>query len=136
MSNRDGESMAQRPDNSDALAEMLKALGHPDRVRLVEELGETEQDVQTLCDHLGVRQARVSQHLAVLRANKIVEDRREGRHVLYRLARPALAAWIMLGGMTLMDARESQGEELNGAEEIRLMVTETEEKDDKNRKKK
>ena len=119
----------------DALAELLKALGHPDRVRLVEELGDHEQDVQTLSDTLGVRQARVSQHLAVLRANHIVEDRREGRHVLYRLVKPALAAWIMLGGMTLMDAREMGAEELNPAEEIRLVLPEAEEKEEKQRKK-
>ena len=128
--------MAERPDNSNALAEMLKALGHPDRVRLVEELGESEQDVQTLCDHLGVRQARISQHLAVLRANKIVEDRREGRHVLYRLARPALAAWIIMGGLTLMEAREGGADQHDPTEEIRLTLPEAEEKEEKNRKKK
>ncbi len=115
---------------------MLKALGHPDRVRLVEELGQREKDVQTLSDTLGVRQARVSQHLAVLRATHIVEDRRDGRHVLYRLAKPALAAWIMLGGAALLGPVESSAEELNVAEEIRLMLPEAEEKDERNRKKK
>ena len=115
---------------------MLKALGHPDRVRLVEELGEDEKDVQTLSDSLGVRQARVSQHLAVLRANHVVEDRRDGRHVLYRLARPALAAWIILGGATLMDGREASAEELNPVEEIRLVLPEAEEKEEKKRSKK
>ena len=120
---------------SNELADLLKALGHPDRVRLVEELGEKEKDVQTLCDTLGVRQARVSQHLAVLRANHVVEDRREGRRILYRLAKPALAAWIILGGMTLMGGREAGAEELVVSEEIRLMIPEAEEKDEKNRNK-
>ena len=117
------------------LAELLKALGHPDRVRLVEELGEREQDVQSLCDTLGVRQARVSQHLAVLRANHVVEDRREGRRVLYRLARPALAAWIILGGATLMGAEPGAPEELNVAEQIRFVMPEAEEKEEKKRTK-
>jgi DNA-binding transcriptional ArsR family regulator len=117
------------------LADLLKALGHPDRVRLVEELGEQEKDVQTLSDTLGVRQARVSQHLAVLRANHVVEDRRDGRHVLYRLAKPALAAWIVLGGMTLMDAREAAGEQPAATEEIRLSAAEPAEKEDKHRNK-
>lgn len=127
--------MPRRSHIRKQLAELLRALGHPDRVRLVEELGEREQDVQTLSDRLGVRQARVSQHLAVLRAGHIVEDRREGRHVLYRLARPALAAWIMLGGVTLTDARDAGAEELDPAEEIRLTLPEAEEKSDRNRKK-
>ena len=113
---------------------MLKALGHPDRVRLVEELRNEEKDVQTLSDTLGVRQARVSQHLAVLRATHIVEDRRNGRHVLYRLAKPALAIWITLGGVALMGV--PGGEEVNPAEEIRLVLAEAEAEEDKNRKKK
>ena len=118
------------------LAELLKALGHPDRVRLVEELGDREKDVQTLSDSLGVRQARVSQHLAVLRASHVVEDRRDGRHVLYRLAKPALAAWIILGGATLVGSPEMGAEELNVAEEIRLVLPEAEEKEEKKRSKK
>lgn len=117
------------------LAETFKALGHPDRVRLVEELREEEKDVQTLSDSLGVRQARVSQHLAVLRANHIVEDRREGRHVLYRLAKPALAAWIMLGGMALTAAPALNAEQLNTNEEVRFVLAEEEDKEEKKRKK-
>ncbi len=120
----------------DQLAELLKALGHPDRVRLVEELGEHEIDVQTLSDALGVRQARISQHLAVLRASHVVEDRRDGRRVLYRLAKPALAAWIMLGGMALMTAPETSAEEVTAIEEIRWVLPESEEdKERKNRNK-
>ncbi|MCB9383268.1 MAG: metalloregulator ArsR/SmtB family transcription factor [Bryobacterales bacterium] len=116
------------------LAEVLKALGHPDRVRLVEELNGAEKDVRTLSESLGVRQARISQHLAVLRASHVVEDRREGRHVLYRLAKPALAAWIVLGGATLVDTRLELGEELNAPEEVRLVLEdESEEKDERKR---
>ena len=128
--------MPQSAATQAELAEMLKALGHPDRVRLVEQLSEKEHDVQTLSDRLSIRQARVSQHLAVLRATKIVEDRREGRHVLYRLAKPALAAWIMLGGVALVSSHEVGAEELNAAEEIRLMLPEAEEKDEREKKKK
>ncbi|MEZ5365508.1 MAG: metalloregulator ArsR/SmtB family transcription factor [Bryobacterales bacterium] len=128
--------MAGLTDIRNELAELLKALGHPDRVRLVEELNGSEKDVQTLSDTLGVRQARVSQHLAVLRASNVVEDRRDGRHVLYRLAKPTLAAWIILGGATLVDARPELGEDLNTPDEIRLVLEEeSEEKDEKNRKK-
>jgi len=127
--------MSAPKHNQAEMAETFKALGHPDRVRLVEELREEEKDVQTLSDSLGVRQARVSQHLAVLRASHIVEDRREGRHVLYRLAKPALAAWIMLGGLALMAAPGPSAEELNATEEVRLVLAEEEDKQERNRKK-
>ncbi len=115
------------------MAELFRALGHPDRVRLVEELAGDEKDVNTLCENLGVRQARVSQHLAVLRASHVVQDRRQGRHVLYRLAKPALAAWLIIGGMTLGSGKLSGGEEA-AAEAARTVTVESEEKEKKRQK--
>lgn len=117
---------------TDDMAELFKALGHPDRVRLVEELSGSEKDVNTLCEKLGVRQARVSQHLAVLRASHVVADRRQGRHVLYRLAKPALAAWLILGGATLGDA--PAGAEETFIETTRVVEVEAEEEEKKRAK--
>ena len=119
-------------DANEDMAELFKALGHPDRVRLVAELSDTEKDVNTLCESLGVRQARISQHLAVLRANHVVEDRKEGRHVLYRLARPALAAWLIVGGMALGEGAPAAEESLIA--ETRIVETESEEKHKKRSK--
>lgn len=79
------------------LAELLAALAHPHRIRLIEELRSGEVDVHHLVVALGLPQTRVSQHLAVLRAHRIVVDRREGRHVFYHLADPALAGWLTQG---------------------------------------
>lgn len=79
------------------LAEIFKVLAHPDRVRLVEELSAGERDVNTLHERLNLPAARVSQHLALLRAHRIVEERRDGRHVYYHLTQPELAAWIVDG---------------------------------------
>ena len=76
------------------LAEIFKAIAHPDRVRLIEELGSGERDVNTLVELPG---PRVSQHLALLRLQRLVEERREGRRHLYRLARPEIAQWIVEG---------------------------------------
>ena len=114
------------------MAELFKALGHPDRVRLVEELSDSEKDVNTLCESLGIKQARISQHLAVLRASHVVEDRRQGRHVLYRLAKPALAAWLILGGMTLGEAPVGAEEAM--VETVRVEVIESEEEKKKREK--
>ena len=125
---------ARKPPN-DELADLLKTLGHPDRVRLVAALREDEKDVQTLSESLGVRQARVSQHLAVLRAGRVVEDRREGRHVLYRLARPALAAWLVVGGLALAQGTAEAGAEEFAAEEARVVLAESEAESKKRGKK-
>ena len=76
------------------LSEMFKMFSHPDRVRLVEELRAGERDVSTLSEHLELPATRVSQHLGLLRTHRIVEERREGRHVFYHLVQPDVADWI------------------------------------------
>ncbi len=77
------------------LAELFKLLAHPDRLRLVEELRLGERDVTGIAEALDLPATRVSQHLAPLRAHRIVEDRREGRNHFYRLTHPGIAAWIV-----------------------------------------
>ena len=76
------------------LAELFKLFSHPDRIRLVEELRGGEQVVSFLGERLDLPGTRVSQHLSLLRAHRIVEERREGRHVYYHLTNPDLAEWI------------------------------------------
>jgi len=77
------------------LAAFLGVLGHPDRVRIVGELRHGERDVNALQEALGVTHSRTSQNLAILRAHRVVIERREGRHVFYRLSQPAVAEWLL-----------------------------------------
>ena len=79
------------------LSEIFKILAHPDRVRIIEELGAGEQDVNSLVEQLDLPGPRVSQHLAMMRAHRVVEERREGRHHHYRLIQPEIANWIVEG---------------------------------------
>lgn len=77
------------------LAELLGVLAHPHRIRIVEELrGGEEKDVNSLQAELGISHSSVSQHLSLLRAHRIVLERREGRHVFYRLRQPEMASWL------------------------------------------
>ena len=87
------------------LAGVFKVIAHPDRIRLIEELRDSEQDVNTLAATLDLAGARVSQHLALLRAHRIVEERREGRHHFYRLVQPEFARWIV-DGLDFLAARD------------------------------
>jgi ArsR family transcriptional regulator len=69
------------------LATILRALGHPVRLQIVEELlREGEACVCHLEHALGQRQAYISQQLARLREAGLVVDRREGMNVFYALA--------------------------------------------------
>lgn len=77
------------------LADLLKLLAHPDRLRLIEELRLGEQDVSSIAAALALPASRVSQHLALLRAQRLVEERRDGRTHFYHLVQPQLAAWIV-----------------------------------------
>jgi DNA-binding transcriptional ArsR family regulator len=99
------------------LAEFFGVLSHPDRLRIVEELRGGELDVNALQALLGISHSRTSQNLAVLRMQRIVAERREGRHVYYRLLQPKLAAWI-LQGLQFLEA------EMAGAEQRRTALAE------------
>lgn len=79
------------------LAEIFKLLAHPDRIRLIEELRKEERDVNGLSELLDLPQTRISQHLSMLRAYRLVDERREGRHHFYTLAYPELASWVTSG---------------------------------------
>jgi len=77
------------------LSEIFKAVAHPDRIRLIEELSGGELDVNTLAERLDITSSRVSQHLNQLRVHRIVEERRDGRRHLYSLLQPEIAVWIV-----------------------------------------
>lgn len=76
---------------------LFGVFSHPDRIRIVEELRDGEKDVNALQAALNVTHSRTSQNLAILRSHRIVAERREGRHVFYRLLNPAIAHWVLEG---------------------------------------
>lgn len=82
---------------AEQLALMLGVISHPVRLRIIEELRRGELDVHTLQEVLELRQSAVSHHLALLRAHRLVVERREGRHVYYRLRSPQIARWLVQG---------------------------------------
>lgn len=90
--------MASRVVVAKELAELFKIISHPDRLRLVEELRSVGRDVGSLAEVLDLAPARVSQHLSMMRAHRLVEESRDGRRHLYKLRQPEVADWI-LGGL-------------------------------------
>ena len=104
--------MPSRITIANELAEILKGIAHPDRIRLIEELRKQEYDVSTLASVLGISGPRASQHLAKLRSLRIVSERRDGRHHYYQLAQPEIASWIVDG----LDFVEGRSRAVSGAE--------------------
>mgnify|MGYP002632169638 CR=1 FL=1 len=89
--------LPQREIVTKELASLFGALSHPHRVRIVEELRGGERDVNQLAEILDCSHSRVSQHLTLLKAHRLVTPRREGRHVYYSLAEPRVARWVLEG---------------------------------------
>ena len=66
-------------------ANLFRVLGHPARVRILELLREGERSVGALQAELGLDSGGTSQHLAALRRIGLVESRRDGTSVYYRV---------------------------------------------------
>ena len=75
------------PAASDA-ADLMRSLSHPQRLLALCALGAEEKSVAQLREELSVEQVPMSQQLMRLRADGLVEARREGTSVYYRIARP------------------------------------------------
>ena len=71
-------------------AGLFQALAHPTRIAIVDELRGGELNAGALAERLGVEQANLSQHLAVLRARQVVVNRRLGNQMLYAVRDPVL----------------------------------------------
>jgi DNA-binding transcriptional ArsR family regulator len=71
-------------------ADFFRVLGHPARVRILELLREGERTVGELQAELELDSSGTSQHLGVLRKQGIVEGRREGTSVHYRVRDPRM----------------------------------------------
>jgi len=74
----------------DARARIIKALAHPTRLFLVDELSRGERCVCELTEMVGADMSTVSKHLAVLKASGIVEDEKRGSQVFYTLRCPCV----------------------------------------------
>jgi DNA-binding transcriptional ArsR family regulator len=80
---------SQPPPPDDALvraAALFRAVGDVSRLRLLYQLGGSEWCVSELAEHAGAKLSTLSQQLRVLYAERIVERRRDGKHIYYRLA--------------------------------------------------
>jgi DNA-binding transcriptional ArsR family regulator len=71
-------------------AELFKALSHPTRIRILEFLRDGEMSVSRLQMGLGAEGSTVSQQLAILRMKNLVDTRREGTAIYYRLRDPQI----------------------------------------------
>jgi DNA-binding transcriptional ArsR family regulator len=82
--------IAQRKTHLEARAKVLKAMAHPTRLFIIEELEKGEQNVCELTAMIGADISTVSKHLSVLKQAGIVIDDKRGNQVFYRLRVPCI----------------------------------------------
>ena len=92
--------MQKIPDRSPAviLSSLFQTLSVPPRLEILLAIGDSEACVCHLEAALGYRQAYISQHLMALREAGLLEARREGRFIYYRLAEQRILDVLKLAG--------------------------------------
>jgi DNA-binding transcriptional ArsR family regulator len=87
--------------------DLLKSLGHPVRAQILLAINTGEACVCHLEAMLGLRQATISQQLMILRRQKIIRARREGKYIFYRLTKPEVLEIIRAAGDVMGVPRKS-----------------------------
>jgi len=97
-------------------AGLFKGLSHPLRIRILELLStRPERAVADLQSETGLEASHLSQHLAVLRRNRLVASERRGSSVYYRLAYPEVAELLTVARRLLLRVVTADGERVADA---------------------
>jgi ArsR family transcriptional regulator len=78
----------------EARANIIKALAHPSRLLIVEELNQKEHCVGELTEMIGADASTVSKHLSVLKNAGIVQDEKRGNLIFYSLRVPCIMQFM------------------------------------------
>jgi ArsR family transcriptional regulator len=87
-------------------ADFFRVLGHPARVRLLQTLRNGELTVGALQEALELESGATSQHLSILRKQGIVESRRDGTNVYYRVSDPRTLELLELVKVIILSTLE------------------------------
>ena len=98
----------EEPGTANEAAEILKAIAHPLRLRIVAILCDEELHVNALAERLGVAQAMASQQLRILRMRTLAGVTRENGHAYYRLTEPHLRQMIQCMDSCLIERQGGQ----------------------------
>ena len=93
---KEGMDLELMQANASRASELMKLLSHPHRLMILCELNQGECSVGDLGERIGINQSPLSQHLARMRHEGVVEARREAQTVYYSLAGEEVAAVISL----------------------------------------
>ncbi len=100
----------KRQARLEARAGILKAMAHPSRLLILEELGQQERSVGELTDMIGSDISTVSKHLSILKTEGIIIDEKRGSSVFYKLrCKCVLNFYECVEGVIKANAEEKAG---------------------------
>jgi len=94
----------------EARARLVKAMAHPTRLFIVDQLSREERCVCKLTEMIGADTSTVSKHLSVLKNAGIVSDEKRGAQVFYKLRLPCIMGFLSCAESALKSAAENQME--------------------------
>ncbi len=102
---------------TDVKAELFKSMGHPARVQLLEMLADGPVAVSRLRDNTGLEPSNLSQHLGVLRRQRLIRPARRDGRLFYELASPEVNVLLAAARSLLSTLLHSSHLTLNALEE-------------------
>ncbi len=78
----------------EARASIIKAMAHPSRLFIIEELKDQDRNVSELTEMIGSDTSTVSKHLSILKNSGLVTDERKGTSIYYHLRCPCILDFI------------------------------------------
>jgi DNA-binding transcriptional ArsR family regulator len=97
-------------------AEIIQAAAHPIRLAVIDYLGRGEQCVCDIVEHVDAQRSNVSRHLALMLKAGVLECRKEGLKVFYRLKTTCLLDFLGCVDRVLRERVEGEAALLNGVE--------------------
>ncbi|KPL18391.1 MAG: hypothetical protein AMJ92_08095 [candidate division Zixibacteria bacterium SM23_81] len=88
------DTKSPSPELNRLTASVLKALAHPIRLQIVEVLREGERCVCEIVDSIEGQRSNISRHIGILMRAGLIEGRREGLRIFYRLKMPCVLSFF------------------------------------------
>ena len=98
MTDRTEHQIANVPENElSDLAELFKVFGDSTRIKILYDLFSGEKNVTEICADLEMNQSAVSHQLKLLKTDRLIGSRREGKQMIYALADDHVKTIIAMG---------------------------------------
>jgi len=96
-------------------SDIWKTIANPRRLAIIDMIHKGEMTVSTLVKKIGISQANLSQHLAILRSKGVVRTRREGNNIYYSIANPKIIEAYDLISEVLKESTSSRSKTVSNA---------------------